>query len=691
LAEKMKDEYKTKRQLIQELRALRRRVSRLESSKTRRKGERRRTEENEKWFKDYLDKLGYLAYEADAEGNVIYANKMSEKITGLPLTEIIGEPFFPLFSKESQIIARDGHQRTLKGESPEYELTLTNGRIVRCKNEPLRNRNGKVVGLFGIARDVTEYKRLGEALRKNESRYRAVVEDQTELICRFLPDGKLTFANEAYCKYFGNDREGLVGHEFIPFIPEEDRNSVKAHFASFGLVKPVATHEHRTIGPDGAVRWHQWTSRAIFDKQGQIVEFQSVGRDITKQKQAEEGLRSALDKLERRIEVRTADLLVAHKKLMQKIEEQKRAEQKLVESEERFRELADLLPQTVFEIDEEGNFLFANRHAFESTGYTQEDLDRGLNSIQLFVPRDRDRMRENVRRRLTGERFGGTEYKVLRKDGSTFPAVVYSARIIREGRVKGLRGVVIDLTDLKQTENALRESEKRLRLLYSRLLEAQEEERKRLARDLHDGFGQCLAVLKLNSRIVKECCEGIDPKVDEIADKSISLLSDMIEELRQITTGLRPGMLDHLGLIPTLESYMATLFEGLDVEVHFSADGFDNRIDPDVEVNLYRIVQEALNNVVKHANAKNVWLTLKQNHSRLIVLIEDDGRGFDPARVEENSSGQGLLGLRERVGFFDGHFSLDSAPGRGCKIRIEMEPQVSKEAGDVPIESAHRG
>jgi diguanylate cyclase (GGDEF)-like protein/PAS domain S-box-containing protein len=128
------------------------------------------------------------------------------------------------------------------------------------------------------------------ALRESEARYRAIVEDQTELICRFLPDGTLTFVNEAYCRYFGRKREELIGSSFMPLIPEQDREFIEEQFTSLSLDNPVVTYERRVILPNGQIRWQRWTDRAIFDQQGRFIEFQAVGHDITEQVEAEEQL-----------------------------------------------------------------------------------------------------------------------------------------------------------------------------------------------------------------------------------------------------------------------------------------------------------------------------------------------------------------------------------------------------------------
>jgi PAS domain S-box-containing protein len=153
------------------------------------------------------------------------------------------------------------------------------------------------LGYQGIIRDVTARKRAERALQESEARYRAIVEDQTELICRFLPDGKLTFVNDAYCKYFGKKRKDLIGHTFMPLIPEEDHERLKEHLASLSPKNPVTTHEHRVIGSHGEIRWQQWTNRMVLDEEGQLIEFQSVGRDITQRKLMEEVLKNSSEKI----------------------------------------------------------------------------------------------------------------------------------------------------------------------------------------------------------------------------------------------------------------------------------------------------------------------------------------------------------------------------------------------------------
>lgn len=161
--------------------------------------------------------------------------------------------------------------------------------------------------------ELAERKQVEEALRQSEARYRAIVEDQTELICRFKPDGTLTFVNDAYCRYFNKQRTELVGQVFLPLMPSQDRELVSKNFRSLSQGHPTNTYEHRIILPSGEIRWQQWSDRAVFDDQGNFIECQAVGRDITQLKQAEVDILMALEKEREVSELRSSFVaLVSH-------------------------------------------------------------------------------------------------------------------------------------------------------------------------------------------------------------------------------------------------------------------------------------------------------------------------------------------------------------------------------------------
>jgi PAS domain S-box-containing protein len=174
-------------------------------------------------------------------------------------------------------------------QSYECELLLPEGR----QNFEVRLVASGPHELLAMVRNITQRKQMESSLQASEARYRAIVEDQPDLVCRFLPDGTLTFVNSAYCHYIGKSLEQIVGVQFFEHTPIEEHQDIKIFLASFTPDHAVAVYENRMIARGGDIRWLQWTDRALFDRQGNLTEFQSTGRDITEQKQAEEALKKS--------------------------------------------------------------------------------------------------------------------------------------------------------------------------------------------------------------------------------------------------------------------------------------------------------------------------------------------------------------------------------------------------------------
>ncbi len=244
----------------------------------------------------------------------------------------------------------------------------------------------------------------------------------------------------------------------------------------------------------------------------------------------------------------------------------------------------------------------------------------------------------------------------------------------------------------KTTEQLMSELDKRkhaeeeVRHLSRQLISATEEEKKRIARDLHDECGQVLTALHLGvESLYNSLPEGLADQQGK-CNEIIGFIEELGDKARRISSELRPDMLDHLGLVPTLESYIEDFSRRTgDLQIDFQATGVKKRAGPEIEIVLYRILQEALNNIVKHAKAKHVSVLLTYSHPRLIFTIEDDGIGFwqrerllsFPGKYQ----GIGLLGMRERIGSVGGSLNIRSSKGKGTFIRIEI-PICSDKAGD---------
>jgi PAS domain S-box-containing protein len=208
--------------------------------------------ESESHFKNFLENLGDIAYEADSYGNVTYVNKTAEIITGVPLKDIIGKPFLPLFTEESQAIAMDVYQRTLKGESLQFDLTFTNGRICHYKNEPLKDKEGQVIGVFGIARDITDLKYAEEALRESEENFRTLAENANDGIVIAAGKGEFVFANKRAAELTGYSISELLKTTIKDLAHPDEFERIKKRYRAIISGKPChIQYETKIIRKNG--------------------------------------------------------------------------------------------------------------------------------------------------------------------------------------------------------------------------------------------------------------------------------------------------------------------------------------------------------------------------------------------------------------------------------------------------------
>ncbi len=270
-------------------------------------------QKSEEYYRAIFENSGTAMAILEEDGLVSKVNSESEALFGLSPQEIEGKMRWDEFIAEEDRevlweLFRKG-QIKLKTPTNPYEADLIDRWGIKKRGlfraSIIPRTRQYVVSVMNI----TELKRMEESLQKSEEKYRSLVEDQTDLICRFSPDTTITFVNGAYCRYFGRTREELLGHSFLSLIPEEDRQKTKDNIASISPAQPVANSVHRVILPNGEMRWLKWTNRAILDEGGEIVEFQSTGRDVTERKLAEEALKETNRKLSLLASVTRHDLL----------------------------------------------------------------------------------------------------------------------------------------------------------------------------------------------------------------------------------------------------------------------------------------------------------------------------------------------------------------------------------------------
>jgi PAS domain S-box-containing protein len=435
--------------------------------------------------------------------------------------------------------------------------------------------------------------------------------------------------------------------------------------------------ESRRYTKEGDILDVSISAATHLDRNGTPVGSVHILRDITAQKVAEEQLQKAHDELEFRVQERTATLAKTAEQLKLELAERMRVEESLRLTEERFRSVAQTAGDAIITIDTRGKIVFWNQAAEEIFGYSADEaMGRGLTFI--MPERFREAHNKGLERIIsTGESgiIGKTVERVgRRKDGAEFPVELSLATWKTQEGVF-FTGIVRDVTRRKRAEEEIRH-------LSRQLISAIEEERKRLARDLHDEFGQALTTLHFS---VEDLGSALPEELSELKSRcrmAVRLIEELGEDVRHISSELRPGMLDHLGLVPTLQWYIKDFAKRIGgLEIDFKTVGVKERPSPEIEIVLYRILQEALNNIAKHSQAKHVNVLLAYSHPKLICTVKDDGIGFEQTEgmvpFQSEKQGIGLLGMRERVGSVGGTMEIRSKSAEGTMIRIELPLSLS--------------
>ena len=506
-----------------------------------------------------------------------------------------------------------------------------------------------------IKRLQDEHKQAEESLRLLSS----AVEQSSEGMAVSDLEGNLQFMNTAFAVMHGYAREEIAGKHLSVFHTPEQMPSVKA-----------ANRQIQETGEFSGEIWHVRRDGTTFptlmhnsllrDERGNPMGMIGTLRDITERKQAEEALQKAHEELERRVKERTAKLAEANALLQQEVAERKRMEEALRQSEKRYRHLFDNAPLCIFEMDVGQTLpivIRANHQAEQVYGWSSEEFAAA--SLEQIVPSETMSDLAKIAEALAAGQAITQESINRRRDGSVFPVRISAtpeAASIPEHAVIIVEDITVDKT--RRSEEA-----------------AIAEERGRIAREIHDGLAQDLASLRLRVRLWHDLVDHDPAQMHAELDTLRELLSKNINEVRRSIFALRPVSLDELGFYPALRQFASDFGDQNQLQVDLCISGPENRLPSRLEPVLFRIIQEALNNVGKHARASAAWveLDLTAAHS-MTLMVRDNGLGFDLA-ILDTAPRRGRLGLkqmRERAEELEGTFAVQSEVGKGTRIQVVL-------------------
>ncbi len=433
MLKKMKDSPQTNQELIAEISVLKKRIQKLEQLVLDHKNAEEALKESEVKYRLAFESTSDGIFTIDRNFNVSSITPSVERQLGYKVEEVINRPIQDLniLTSESLTRAVSDVIQVLSGvevKGAVYEFIAKDGtrKIGEVTGTPII-QDDRIIGVAAVVRDITDRKRIEEALAESEKKYRFIAEKMTDIV--WIQDMNLRTV------YISPSIEAMLGfspEERVAQDVHEQLTPASMSIALDVMAKELALEQQGQADPerkiiieleyyhkDGSTRWIENIISGIRDDQGVLTGLHGVSRDITKRKQAEDALR---------------------------------------ESEKKYRELVDFLPISLFEVDLQGNVTSANPAIFETFGYTQSDFEKGLNGFQMISPDDQGRLAGNIQRLLNRGWKGPSEYTGLRKDGSTFPLLIFPSVIMRKGKPVGLSGAIIDLTDRKLLEESLKKS-----------------------------------------------------------------------------------------------------------------------------------------------------------------------------------------------------------------------------------------
>ena len=585
------------------------------------------------------------------DGIIVSWNTGAQKIYGYTEAEAVGKPISMLVppelpDEENKIL------ETLKsGDRIEHfetvRVTKTGKRInVSLTISPIKDSTGRTVGISGIARDITERKHAEEALRASEERLRLA--QQAARIGTFewnIQTGVNTWTPELEAMY-GLPPGGFGGTQtaFENLVHVDDRAGViKLVDAAMKSGQPTKG-EWRVVWPDGSVHWLAANWQVLMDESGQPSRVIGVNIDVTERKLADEA----------RLEVNRA--LEAQAALLQA-------------REELLRVFVKNVPVAVAMLDRDMRYLqVSDRWCADYSLDSSQILGRSHYEVFPDLP---ERWKQIHRRGLAGETLRAEEERWDRESGTNWSRWEIRPWQNQDGVQGGILIFSEDITHRKQAEESL--------LGMSRkLIEAQEQERSRIGRELHDDIGQRLALVAVQLQQLHEDTL-ILPEVRSRMGEFQKQITEIADDIQSLSHELHSAKLQYLGIAGAIRSFCQEFSEQQKVEIDFKAHDLPSPLSPDLSLCLFRVLQEALHNAAKHSGVRQFEVRLWGTSDEIHLTVKDSGAGFDREAAKE-SRGLGLISMEERLKVLNGALSIDSQPKRGTTIHARVPFDSSGDA-----------
>lgn len=576
-------------------------------------------------------------FRTDADGNTTYVNPRWCQISGLSSQEAMGNGWLnAVHYDDREKLSSNWKDAASKHNVSlaEYRFVHSDGTIVWVMGQavPERNVENQIVGYVGTLTDITDRKKSEETLRDSEERFRTAFRISPDSInINRLDNGEFVEINEGFTKITGYTSEDVIGKSSLEINVWHDPNDRKKFIEGLEKDGRVDNLEAKFIKKDGT-SIIGLMSATILNIKG-IPHILSITRNIDHIKKTQEAL---------------------------------------INREKHFRALFDLSPSGIIVEDTNGNIIEVNDAYCKTTGYMREGLI-GKNIKTVVSDEQLQKVNINISEILSGKILTH-EVTNRHKDGS------YRHLELRETAVQlmngqiGILSVSNDITERKTAFEELQKSRQEYRALSAHYQKIREDERAAIAREMHDELGQILTSLKMNIVFIRRELEesesiGIKNKMLKEFQLMNMTIDKAVSQIRKLITQLRPELLDKLGLIAALEWYSEEYKKTTRINCVFTSEFEELFLSNDIELAIFRIVQEAMTNTVRHSGAKSIQILLGKREDKLLIEIIDDGKGILETELEGTTS-FGLMGMRERASLIGGKLEIFGTPGKGTTVRL---------------------